>query len=90
VARRYPGEAEEQAWHPAEAITVEEGLRAYTINPALASHQESFLGSITTGKMADIVVLSDDVLDGTVEKLLATEVLLTVFNGEIVYRSESL
>lgn len=85
VTRRHPGEPLERAWHPEEGITVEEGLRAYTINPALASHQENLVGSIAVGKLADIVVLSDNVLTGAAEKLLTTEVIMTIFDGSVDY-----
>lgn len=85
VTRRGIGQAHEQAWHPEEALTVEEGLRAYTINPADAAHEASIKGSISEGKFADLVVLSKDILPGPPEELLSTEVLYTIFNGDIVY-----
>tara|TARA_R110002096_G_scaffold101547_9_gene224609 strand:+ start:33643 stop:35415 length:1773 start_codon:yes stop_codon:yes gene_type:complete len=85
VVRRQPGEPLDRAWHPEEGITVEEGLRAYTINPAMASHQEDRVGSIAVGKLADIVVLSDNVLNGDPEKLLTTDVNMTIFGGNIIF-----
>lgn len=85
VERCHPGEPLDRAWHPEEGITVEEGLQAYTINPAMASHQENLVGSIAVGKLADIAVLSDNVLNGGPEKLLTTDVNMTIFGGNIIY-----
>jgi predicted amidohydrolase YtcJ len=48
----------EGGFHPEQRITVDEAIRAYTINPAWASHEENVKGSITVGKLADLVVLS--------------------------------
>jgi predicted amidohydrolase YtcJ len=89
VTRRYPSDPVSKSWHPQEGITIEEGLQAYTINPAWASHEEDVLGSVTSGKLADLVVLSKDVLSGTAEDLLDTQVLMTVLNGEVVYQNQS-
>ena len=89
VARRRIGEPADKAWHPNEALTIEEGLRAYTINPAHAAHEERIKGSITEGKLADIVVLSRDVLAGPAEALLATKVLYTIFDGKVVHEGGS-
>ena len=88
VTMRAPGEPPEAAWHPEEGITIEEGLRAYTINPAYASHEVAIKGSITEGKLADIVVLDKDILEGTPEDLLTTKVVYTMFAGKIVYKAK--
>jgi predicted amidohydrolase YtcJ len=48
-------------FHPEQRITIDEAIRAYTINPAWASHEENLKGSITVGKLADLVVLSKDI-----------------------------
>ena len=89
VTRRHPGEEATRSWHPSEAISIEEGLRAYTINPAFAAHDENITGSVTVGKRADLVLLSSDVLSGTADNLLKTKVLLTLVNGKVVYRDSS-
>ncbi len=87
VERREPHEPPEAAWHRNESITVEEGLIAYTINPATAAREEKIKGSLTEGKLADLVVLSRNILAEPVEALLQTSVEMTMFNGDIVYRS---
>jgi len=75
-------------WHASEAITIQEAIQAYTINPAFASHEEHLKGSITEGKLADLVVLSKDIISIQPRELLSTEVLYTIFDGRIVYQKQ--
>lgn len=56
-----------------------------TLDPAYASFTEGILGSITAGKRADYVVLSQDIMTVAPEKILATEFLATIVDGEPVY-----
>lgn len=72
-------------WHPDQALTIEEAIRAYTINPAFTSHEDAIKGSITEGKLADLVVLSDNLLELAPEQILQTRVVHTVFDGRVVY-----
>ncbi|KAH6885592.1 amidohydrolase family-domain-containing protein [Coprinopsis sp. MPI-PUGE-AT-0042] len=60
-------------------------LRGMTIDPAYASFTEETLGSLEVGKKADFVILSQDIMVVAPEKILETEVLATVINGEVVY-----
>ncbi|MFQ5945475.1 MAG: amidohydrolase family protein, partial [Anaerolineae bacterium] len=62
----------------------------YTVGAAWATGQEDRTGSLSPGKAADLIVLSHDVFAVEPEELLQTEVLLTVFDGRIVYRSDAL
>jgi len=64
-------------------------LRAYTIDAAYASHSENELGSVSPGKLADLVVLSQDVFTIDPAEIHKVEALLTIFDGRVVYRSES-
>jgi predicted amidohydrolase YtcJ len=72
-------------FHPEQRITIDEAIRAYTINPAWASHEENVKGTITVGKLADLVVLSRDIRRIPPQDLLKTEVRYTVVGGRIVY-----
>lgn len=72
-------------WHPNERLTVPEAIRAYTINPAFASHEEAIKGSITAGKLADLVVVSRDILKAKPKELLEARVVTTIFGGKIIY-----
>jgi len=72
-------------WHPEQRITLDEAIRAYTINPAWSSHEENVKGSITVGKLADLVVLSRDIRAIPPAELLETEVRYTIVGGRIVH-----
>jgi len=74
---------------PGEAITREQALRMYTINNARASFEEDIKGSIETGKLADLVVISEDFLNCDVEKIKTIKAELTMVGGAIVYKSDS-
>ncbi|KAJ3841739.1 amidohydrolase family-domain-containing protein [Lentinula raphanica] len=73
-------------WFPEQKLTRVEALRGITIDPAYASFSESTLGSLESGKKADFVILSKDIM--TVEdpkEILNTKVLATVLDGEVVF-----
>jgi hypothetical protein len=74
--------------HPEEAITREDALRIYTINNAYASFDETLKGSIESGKLADIAVLSDDILTCPVGRIRDIESDMTLVGGKIVYASD--
>jgi predicted amidohydrolase YtcJ len=72
---------------PAEAITREQALKIYTINNAFASFEESIKGSIEPGKLADMVIITDDILTCPADKIKDIESLMTIVGGKIVYSS---
>ena len=72
-------------YNPAEAITAAEALRAYTYGSAYASHQEQLKGSITPGKLADLVVLSDDPAAVSPQSIAGIEVLATFAGGRCTF-----
>ena len=72
---------------PDETITREQALRMYTINNAYATAEESMKGSIEPGKLADITVLSDDLLTCPVDQIKNIRSELTIVGGKIVYSS---
>lgn len=71
-----------------EAISVEDALRGYTINNAWISIEENIKGSIESGKLADLVVLSDDILTVPKERIKDIKVLLTMVGGRVVYEKK--
>jgi len=73
-------------WIPEERITVAQAVHAYTIGSAFAEHQEAVKGSIEPGKLADLVVLSDDIFTIAPEKIQNTQVDLTIFDGKIIFQ----
>jgi predicted amidohydrolase YtcJ len=74
-------------WYPQNRIGVEAALRHYTQDAAYASFDESQKGTITPGKFADFVVLSEDLLALPPQRLLDAKVLLTVMSGRETYRA---
>ena len=72
-------------WIPEQRITVAEAVTAYTVGSAYAEHQEAKKGSIAKGKLADLVVLSDDIFAIPPEKIADTKVDMTIFDGRIIY-----
>jgi predicted amidohydrolase YtcJ len=70
---------------PGEAITREQAIRAYTFGSAYAEFAESEKGTLTKGKLADLAVLSQDILTVPVPGLPKTQSLLTIVSGKIVY-----
>ena len=73
---------------PQQRMTREEALRSYTINAAYAAFEEHLKGSIEVGKLADLVVLSKDILTVPDEEVLDTRVDLTILGGKVRYRRE--
>jgi predicted amidohydrolase YtcJ len=72
-------------WVPAQKITVEEALRAYTVSAAYAGFEEKDKGSLEPGKLADFVILSADPFRAKPEELEKIEVDATVVGGKTVY-----
>ena len=75
---------------PDQRLTREEALRTMTLDAAYGSFEEERKGSITPGKVADLVVLSQDILAVPEEDLLATEVHATIVDGKTLYESLAL
>jgi predicted amidohydrolase YtcJ len=77
-------------WIPTERISLEEAIKGYTLNAAYAGHREKQEGSLEPGKLADLIVVSQNLFEVQPSKLGQTEVLLTVVNGRIVFDSGKL
>ena len=73
-------------WGPDQKITAEEALRAYTVTAAYAAFEEREKGSLEIGKLADFVVLSDDVLSVRPEAIDKIRIDQTVVGGRVVYQ----
>ena len=87
ITRKDPARPDAAAWHPEQCLTIEEAIRAYTVNPAYASHEDDRKGTVAEGKLADLVVLSRDILTIKPEEILETKVAYTLLGGKIVYKA---
>ena len=88
VTRRTVDGKNPYGWIHEEKISVEDAIKCYTQNAAYASYEEKIKGSIEVGKLADLVVLSDDILTIDPVKIKDVFVEMTVFDGEIIYDRE--
>ena len=72
-------------WNPEQRISIEEALHAYTLNGYYGVGRENELGTLEKGKLADLVVLDQNLLDIPAEKIRDTSVAMTIVDGKIVY-----
>ena len=91
VYRQKTADIDTDAWYGAERLTMAETIEGYTLSAAKAAGWEGFSGSITPGKVADLVVLDRDLFALEAEgvsgaEIAETEVLMTIFDGQIVYQ----
>ncbi len=85
VARKSRDGFSGPGWHPEQAVTREQALKMFTAWPAYAAFQEKDKGSIAAGKLADLTILSGDIMKIPEPEILRTRCLKTVVGGEIVY-----
>jgi predicted amidohydrolase YtcJ len=72
-------------WFPEQKLTVAEAVEAYTMSSAYAEFQENVKGSITPGKLADMVLLSDDMFSIDPAKIRDVKVVKTIVGGKVVW-----
>lgn len=75
------------AFFPEQKMTREEALRSYTLSAAYSGFQEDILGSLTPGKLADITVLSKNILTVPDDEILTAAVLYTIIGGKVRYQN---
>jgi len=86
--RRANGSPGPEGWYSGQRITVDEAVRAYTAGAAFASGEEAIKGALAPGKLADLVVLSQDIFTIDPMAILETQVVATMLDGELVYTSD--
>jgi predicted amidohydrolase YtcJ len=90
ITRCEPGETNpEEILGPQECMTLEDMIASFTINGAYANFLEHETGSIEMGKKADMVVLEDNLMEIPISEIAHTKVLMTLFEGQTVYREAS-
>jgi len=72
---------------PQEAVSAKQALALYTVNAAYASFEEGVKGSIAPGKLADLVVLSDDPVKASPERIKDIRVEMTIIDGRVVWEA---
>ncbi|HEV2912119.1 MAG TPA: amidohydrolase [Pyrinomonadaceae bacterium] len=85
VARRDPKGFSGEGWHTEQAVSREQALSMFTLWAARAAFEENAKGSIEQGKLADLTVLSADIMRIPAPEILKTRCVMTVIGGEIVY-----
>jgi predicted amidohydrolase YtcJ len=85
VARKDQKGFSGEGWHPEEAVSRADALKMFTLWPAYAAFEEKLRGSIEVGKLADLTILSADIMTIPAPEILKTRCVMTVINGEIVY-----
>ena len=88
ITRGFPGKPEIEKMGAEHALTLEELIRAYTINAAWVLRLEDVTGSIEPGKYADMIVLNHNLFEIPATDIHKTEVQKTIFKGEVVYKVE--
>src|SRR5256886_7324196 len=76
-----------EGWHPEEKVTREQALKMLTIWPAYAAFEENVRGTIEVGKLADLTVLSADIMKIPEMEILKAHCVMTVIGGEVVYEA---
>ena len=86
VTRRTLDDKNPNGWIPEQKISVEETVRAFTWGSAYAEFQDGVKGTLEPGKLADFVILSDDIFTIDPVKIRDVKVIVTVTDGKIVYQ----
>jgi len=82
VTRKLP---EGRTFYPQQCMTRRQALRSYTLDAAYAAFEENLKGSLTPGKLADVVVLSKDIMSVPDEEILRAQVVCTIVGGKVVF-----
>jgi predicted amidohydrolase YtcJ len=88
VTRKTSEGKPEGGFVPTEAVSLEDGIKAYTLGAAFAGRRELDEGSLETGKLADLIIVDQDLFKVPPSKIDQTKVLLTLVGGKVVYQSD--
>jgi predicted amidohydrolase YtcJ len=88
VTRRTTDDKNPNGWIPEQKITVDEAVRAFTWGSAYAEFQENDKGTLTVGKLADIIIVSDDIFTIEPAKIANAKVLTTIVDGRVVFEAK--
>lgn len=88
VTRKTLDGTPEEGYEAAQKMTREQALRSYTLDAAYGAFEEGIKGSITPGKLADFTIYDRDLMQVPESEILNTEVVMTIFDGKVVYRKD--
>mgnify|MGYP001228323929 CR=1 FL=1 len=88
VTRRTLDDKNPNGWIPEQKITVDEAVRGFTWGSAFAEFQEKVKGTLEIGKVADMIILSDDIFTIDPVKIGQAKVLTTIMNGRVVFEAK--
>jgi predicted amidohydrolase YtcJ len=88
VTRRTLDDKNPNGWIPEQKISVEETIRAFTVGSAYAEFQENMKGTLEPGKLADFVIVSDDIFTIDPVKIRDAKIILTVVDGRIAFEAK--
>jgi hypothetical protein len=88
VSRKTLKGTPEGGYEPDQKMTRAQALKSYTLDAAYGAFEEDIKGSITVGKLADFTIFDNDIMTIPEDEILTTKVVMTIFNGEVVYNSE--
>lgn len=89
VSRKTLKGTPENGYEPEQKMTREQALKSYTLDAAYGAFEEHIKGSISEGKLADFTIYNQDLMTVKENNILNTEVVMTIFDGEIVYQKKS-
>jgi predicted amidohydrolase YtcJ len=87
VTRQFPDGTPPEGWFPEERLTMEQAVEYYTLGSAYAEFAEARKGSLTPGKLADLVILSQDIFAVPPREILETKPVLTMVGGRVVFEA---
>jgi predicted amidohydrolase YtcJ len=87
LTRETPEGTPRDGWHPNERITLPAAIKAYTLDSAYRDRRENILGSIEVGKLADMIIISQNLFKVAPMQIGNTKVLTTIVGGKVVYHA---
>jgi hypothetical protein len=85
VTRQREDGTPEGGWYAGQRLTVAEAVRGYTMGPAIATGRQADMGSITPGKLADVIVLDRDIYASDPGEIAEAQVVMCVFDGGVIF-----
>ena len=79
----------EDGFVPSQRVSVERAVDGYTLGAAFAGRREKTEGSLETGKLADLIIVSQNIFDINPHKIGTTKVVTTIVGGRLVYQADS-